>query len=102
MGALFIGAFRGETMKNKNRLFRIYTENKNYKNVILPLLNAAFDGFSVYRGEGYWHGQKEPSLLIEIYTANRELISALAGAIKRHNHQEAVLITETACRVDFI
>jgi hypothetical protein len=88
--------------KSATRLFRIYTENKNYERVILPLLDTAFDGFTCYRGEGYWRGEKEPSLLIEVYTNNRHLIHAIAERIKHHNKQEAVLITETDCTVELV
>ena len=53
------------------RLFRIYTENKNYDSIIKPILEMTFDGFTVFRGEGNWKGTGEQSLLIEIYTKNK-------------------------------
>jgi hypothetical protein len=88
--------------KEKLKLFRIYTEEKNYDTVILPLLTTAFDGFSVYRGEGFWKSVSEKSLLIEVYTANKTLIRALAEKIRYANKQESVLITETECEVEFL
>lgn len=88
--------------KSATRLFRIYTEDKNYDKVIKPILETAFDGFRVYRGAGYWQGVKEKSLLIEVYTNNPELIRAIAERVKFHNKQEAVLVTETDCKVELV
>ena len=88
--------------KSATRLFRIYTEDKNYERIILPLLSVSFDGFSVYKGIGYWQGQKEKSLLIEIYTNNQNIIKAIAERIKHHNKQEAVLVTETECKIELV
>lgn len=88
--------------KSATRLFRIYTEDKNYEKVIRPILKTSFDGFSVYRGAGYWRGVKEKSLLIEVYTNNAELIRAIAERVKHHNKQEAVLVTETEARLELV
>jgi hypothetical protein len=84
------------------KLFRIYTEDKNYDSVILPILNVNIDGFSVYRGEGFWKGTKEKSLLIEVYTKDKNLIRLIAERIKRGNWQESVLVTETECKIEFL
>lgn len=78
--------------------FRIYTEDKN-REKIEELLSIAFDGFTVIKTKGFWKGTPENALLIEIYTENAELIKALAGAIKKNNKQEAVLVT--SADVDF-
>lgn len=80
------------------KVFRIYTENKN-ENKLKELISICFDGFTVIRTKGFWKGVPENALLIEIYTENAELIRALAGAIKKNNKQEAVLVT--SADVDF-
>lgn len=81
--------------------FSIHTENKNEK-WIENLLSIGFDGFTVVKAAGFWKGQKEKALEIVIYTANTELVRAMADRIKHHNKQEAVLITETDCKIELI
>lgn len=81
--------------------FVIHTENKNLA-WIERLLSIGFDGFTVVKGLGYWRGQKEKTLEILIYTANTELVRAIAERIKHHNKQEAVLVTETDCRIELV
>lgn len=80
------------------KCFRIYTENKNPER-LKELVSICFDGFTVIRTKGFWKGVPENALLIEIYTDNAELIRALAGAIKKNNKQENVLVTSVD--VDF-
>jgi hypothetical protein len=74
--------------------FKIYTENTNEK-YIEELLNVSFDGFTIIHTTGFWKGQKEDSIIIEILTNNKTLIHAIAKQIKYINHQESILITET-------
>lgn len=81
--------------------FVIHTENKNEK-WIENLLSIGFDGFTVVNCRGFWKGAAEKSLEIIIYTANTELVRAMAERIKHHNKQEAVLITETDCKLELI
>ncbi len=80
------------------KCYRIYTENKNPER-LKELTSLCFDGFTVIRTTGFWKGAPESALIIEIYTENAELVRALAGAIKRNNKQEAVLLT--AVNADF-
>jgi TusA-related sulfurtransferase len=56
----------------------------------------------VFRGEGYWQGQAEKSLLLEVYTNNKKLIRSIAERIKEHNQQQAVLVTETKCKIELV
>ena len=83
-------------------VYRIYTENKNKADVV-KLVSEQFEGFTVIEAEGYWRGQPEASLIIEIVGATPRLaneqdsiISALAQRIRDHNKQETVLVTRTA------
>jgi hypothetical protein len=84
------------------KLFRIYTENKNYEKVIKPILESFYDGFTVFKGEGNWKRQTEKSLLIEIYTDNISFIKEVSSQIKTRNNQESILIIETDCKVEFV
>jgi len=72
-------------------LFRILTENKN-KRSIIALMVSAYLGFTLYEAYGYWNGQGEKALIIEVANADRDTINAIAEAIKVINNQEAVLI----------
>jgi len=81
--------------------FDIHTENKNAK-WIKDLLSIGFDGFTIVKGAGFWKGTEEKTLDIVIYTDNPTLIRAMAERIKHHNKQEAVLVTETDCKIELI
>lgn len=81
--------------------FTIHTENKNQQ-WIENLLSVGFDGFTIVKADGFWKGTKEKSLEIIIYTDNAYLIRAIADRIKHHNKQEAVLVTETDCRIELV
>lgn len=74
------------------KCFRIYTENK--RNEIAEALAAAhFDGFNITETTGYWKGQREDSIVIEIIAPDEDAlkVEALAGELQ----QEAVLGTST-------
>lgn len=75
-------------------LYRIYTEYKNRGNII-EYVSSWFDGFTTYNGVGYWRGQAESCLIIEIITdyKHHDDILRIAEYIQRHNTQESVAIT---------
>jgi hypothetical protein len=74
--------------------FRIYTENVNYQDTI-ALVTKKFPNFTVYKGEGYFDGQSERALVIEIICGfgQQEDVLDLAWDIKKQNKQEQVLVT---------
>lgn len=73
-------------------LYRLFTENKN-RAELEKLVSEHFSGFTLYNATGYWHKQKEKSLIIEIVADDVDAnITTLAEAIKVINKQEAVLI----------
>lgn len=77
--------------------FRIYTEDVNREQVLAET-TALFPSFNYGTITGYWQGQGEGSLVLEIVGDARKLakhVKALATRIKIINHQEAVLITKT-------
>lgn len=80
-------------------LFRIYTER--FDN-LAALAAKRFDSFTVLDAVGYWQGQAEKSAVIEVSTDNRAIVRELAEDIKVTNHQQAVLITETAITQELI
>lgn len=74
-------------------LFRIYTEDVNREETE-ALAGAHFDGFTTLTATGFWQGVRERSLVIEIVDEPDALprVRDLAAAIKRANHQQAVLV----------
>lgn len=79
-----------------SKLYRIYTEEKNRAEVE-AVTGDYFPGFTVFTGIGYYKGNKEFSMVIEIIGNDTkkdfEKIVTLAEYIKTVNCQESVLIT---------
>lgn len=79
--------------------YRIYTEDKNRKGIV-DIVKTRFDGFTLFEGTGYWKGQPERSLIIEIITpcnsGDDKAIADIAADIKFINQQEAVFITKSS------
>jgi hypothetical protein len=76
------------------KCFRIYTENKR-DGVAERLTAAHFDAFNITETTGFWKGQREDSIVIEILAADGYAlkVDALAGELRRELQQEAVLVT---------
>ena len=76
-------------------LYRIYTENKNQKE-IEKIVGKDFEGFTIFKAKGFWRLQAEKSLIIEIESPGigKEKVNKLAKKIKKANEQEAVLVQE--------
>ena len=75
-------------------LYRLYTENKNRK-WLEQTIAERFDGFSIQEQTGYWQGQKEKNLCIEIMDNRKSapmLIQEIVKAICGYNQQDYVLI----------
>jgi len=81
------------------KLYRVYTENKNYPD-ILDYLDKQFpDGYTVLHADGAWQGQREKSLVVEIIddrydtdTYYHEEIECFVYWLKKHNGQQAVMV----------
>lgn len=74
-------------------LFRIFTEDKN-RDALRFGIAERFDAFTLLDAWGFWKGEPEKSLVIEI-VGDPEIeatVRELALWIKRTNEQEAVLI----------
>ncbi len=82
--------------------YRLYTENKNREG-FETLIGKFFQSFSIFEGVGYWEGQREDCLMIEvidIYGKNeieheemKKQIQRLGTAIAFYNTQNQVMIT---------
>ncbi len=72
-------------------IFRIYTEEKN-KRDILRLVEKAFDNFTLQPTLGYYKGEPEKSIVIEIVGAREPAVKEMALKIRKMNGQKSVLI----------
>jgi hypothetical protein len=72
-------------------IHRIYTENKNERQII-RLASASFESFTVQPTSGYYRGKLERSVVVEIIGAQQDEVEALAERIRRMNGQRSVLI----------
>lgn len=90
------------------RLYRIYTELLEPVTLgkQLQTTSQCFNSFTVLHGTGYWQGQQEKSLIIEIVAdgsiATQCEITSLAEEIKAIGKQEFILVTSQAVDVKFI
>jgi len=78
------------------KIYKLYTENKN-RRFIEQMCNEEFDGFTVYETTGYWAGQKERSLVIEVLSSSAAIpvkLAKIAKAICGYNKQDTVLVSE--------
>ena len=80
-------------MNKNSATYRIYTEDKNPEK-IKKILSKYFDGFTLYKAQGFWRLQKENTLVIEILGASEiiDKVNKVAKRIKSENNQEAVLV----------
>lgn len=88
---------------------RIYTEDKN-REAIYRIVSDCFDSFTVFNCTGFWKGQIELSMCVEILVDARKcavtgipaLIKAMCARIKDENEQESVLYTIDTTQAFFV
>lgn len=71
--------------------YRIHTEDTN-RPQIYALAGRRFEGFTVTYGTGFYKGESEHTLTLEIITSDAASIYLLAEEIRRANGQESVLV----------
>ena len=84
--------------------YQIYTENKD-RDIIEALAVVQFDGFTIIEATGFWQGDFEPSLIIEVISDAPDAhakMETLARDIKEANHQDAVLLTYSMVHIQMI
>ena len=85
-------------------LYRILTENKNRK-YIAKIVSDEFEGFTIYKSQGFWRGVSERSLTIEIYAKTvgiEDRVKSVCRLIKEYNKQECVLVQKLEVEAEFI
>lgn len=74
-------------------LYRLFTENVNTAKTA-KLVGEYFPGFTIIQAVGFWNGQPENSLIIEIDSEHALEVCILAERIRRQNNQETVLVQQ--------
>jgi hypothetical protein len=81
--------------RNKMKLYRVITENKNYQNIIAYLIEHKLDA-TIIQANGLWQGRAEKSIVVELVLgeADRagEAVEKLVYFIKKINKQDKVLL----------
>jgi hypothetical protein len=71
-------------------IHRLYTEQKN-KRVITRLLSEHFQSFTLQPVTGYYRGNSEKAIVVEIVGATPLTIRKVAEQIKKMNGQKSIL-----------
>lgn len=75
-------------------IHRIYTESKNERQIV-RLASVRFSSFTVQPTAGYYQGERERSIVLEVVGARQRDVDELAESIRRMNGQKSVLIVKT-------
>jgi hypothetical protein len=75
--------------------YRIYTENKNFDDVVDQTNKIFPDGATIYNAIDVWNGTREKSLVVETLSAHDEMekVRTFTIWLKKHNDQRYVLAT---------
>ncbi len=98
-------------MQTTRKLYQIYTEDKN-RYTVQHIVSREFQGFSIINASGYYKGEREDAVIIEIIgdcsidddacvlRFELEKVRRVSQIIKEHNEQECVLITISTIKVE--
>ena len=84
-----------------DNIFRIYCEDVNREG-IEAVLSRNLEGYTIGTGTGFYHGQKEKSLIIDAFGTTRSAVNRIAQEIAFECNQESVAIVEIPCYNSFI
>jgi hypothetical protein len=84
-------------------VYRIYVGSPHTVEVACSIVQGYFDGFTCYKGTGYWKGSAENTLIFEVCTEaeNERRVIGASVELRRAFKQECVMWTKTACEVHF-
>ena len=78
-------------------IYRLYIGANNKTKQVeydraMALISSYFEGFTAYQSKGYWKGQAENSLIVEISTDSEQgsVITKLCGELKTALQQQAI------------
>lgn len=76
------------------KLFKLYTENKNYDEVVKLARMYFPDGFTITKAEGFYDDKHEHSLVIDVVTDRDHHVYDLAWDVMKMNDQKTVLVLD--------
>lgn len=76
-------------------LFKLYIGSNNKTGKLeeqkaIKIVSKQFEGFTAFKGLGYWQGKPERTLIVEIETAQEKQVKVLAQTLARELKQEAI------------
>jgi len=77
--------------KTDEKVYRIYTEDVRRREIIKATARQ-FENFTLHPTTGFYDGQAEKSIVIEIVKATDEQIETLARKIQELNGQKTILM----------
>lgn len=83
-------------------MIRILTEDKKREVIYRILQSYAAESFTVTPAIGFWKGNEEKALAIDIVGASLETGVVIAQAIKKYNEQEIVLVLDIPTESRFV
>ena len=84
--------------------FYIGANNKTKKlenKKAIKLIASQFQGFTAYKGLGYWQGNPEKNLIVEIETTNKKKIIKTVDLLKKKLKQQAIGLAKIG-KIEFI
>lgn len=87
-------------------LYRYYIGSNNQTKKLeskkaIGIISKVFQGFTAFTGTGYWQGEQEKTLIVEIETAELEKLLSTARELCKQLNQQAVAIAEVG-KMEFI
>lgn len=87
-------------------LFRLYigannTTKKVEQTKAVKVISAKFAGFTISKSSGYWQGQAEKSITVDIETDNEKQVKELAKELCEVLQQQAVGVAQIG-KMEFI
>ena len=74
-----------------DHVYRIYTEDVD-RQAVIPVTSEAFENFTLHETIGYYRGEREDSIVLEIVDAEETDVQSLAEKIRKLTGQKSVLI----------
>lgn len=78
-------------------VYRIYTEDTD-RRAVVKAVAGKFESFTLQPTTGYYKGEEEQSIVIEIVDAREEDVQTVAQSIRAINGQKSVLVMSLSGR----
>jgi len=67
----------------------------------IKAISDQFEGFTAFKGLGYWQGKSEKTLIVEIETENKNKVLLLAKRLAKTLNQQAIGVLQVG-RMSFV